>query len=44
MAGIIQGVLKRAIDGNASNPERAIKLGQYVPVFAQHGLDALKRG
>lgn len=44
MAAIIQGVLKRAIDGNASNPERAIKLGQYVPVFAQHGLDALKRG
>ena len=44
MAGIIQGVLKRAIDGNASNPERAIKLGQYVPVFAQHGLDALRRG
>ncbi len=44
MAGIIQGVLKRALDGNASNPERAMKVGQYVPVFAQHGLDALKRG
>lgn len=41
MAGIIQGVLKRALDGNASNPERAIKLGQYVPVFAEHGLKAL---
>ncbi|MEP2919505.1 phosphotransferase family protein [Sulfitobacter sp.] len=44
MAAIIQGVLKRAIDGNASNPEHAMKLGTYVPVFAQHGLDALKRG
>tara|TARA_R110002074_G_scaffold20978_3_gene65631 strand:- start:6517 stop:7548 length:1032 start_codon:yes stop_codon:yes gene_type:complete len=44
MAGIIQGVLKRALDGNASNPERAMKVGQYVPVFAQHGLDALRRG
>lgn len=44
MAAIIQGVLKRAMDGNASNPERAMKVGQYVPVFAQHGLDALKRG
>lgn len=44
MAGIIQGVLKRALDGNASNPERAIKVGAFVPVFAQHGLDALKRG
>jgi len=44
MAGIIQGVLKRALDGNASNPERAMKVGEYVPVFAQHGLDALKQG
>ena len=44
MAGIIQGVLKRGLDGNASNPERAMKLGAFVPVFAQHGLDALKRG
>jgi aminoglycoside phosphotransferase (APT) family kinase protein len=44
MAGIIQGVLKRALDGNASNPERAMKVGAFVPVFAQHGLDALKRG
>ena len=44
MAAIIQGVLKRALDGNASNPERAMKVGQYVPVFAQHGLDALRRG
>ena len=43
MAGIIQGVLKRGLDGNASNPERAKKLGQYVPVFAHHGLEALKR-
>lgn len=42
MAAIIQGVLKRALDGNASNPERAIKLGQYVPVFADHGLKALR--
>jgi aminoglycoside phosphotransferase (APT) family kinase protein len=44
MAGIVQGVLKRGLDGNASNPERAMKLGEFVPVFAQHGLDALERG
>ena len=44
MAGIIQGVLKRAIDGNASNPERAIKLGRYVPAFAERGLEALEQG
>lgn len=42
MAAIIQGVLKRALDGNASNPERAKKVGQYVPVFAEHGLKALQ--
>ncbi|KUJ86027.1 aminoglycoside phosphotransferase [Ruegeria marisrubri] len=42
MAAIIQGVYKRALDGNASNPERAKKLGQYVSVFARHGLEALK--
>ena len=41
MTGIIQGVLKRALDGNASNPERARQMGQYVPVFARHGLNAL---
>lgn len=42
MAGIIQGVYKRALDGNASNPERARALGTYVPTFAQHGLDAAR--
>ena len=41
MASIIQGVLKRALDGNASNPERALKLGAFVPIFAKNGLMAL---
>ncbi len=44
MSAIIQGVLKRALDGNASNPERALKVGQYVPVFAENGLRALNEG
>ena len=44
MAAIIQGVLKRALDGNASNPEQAKELGAYVPVFAEHGLKALGQG
>lgn len=44
MTGIIQGVLKRALDGNASNPERGIQMGQYVPVFANAGLKALQQG
>ncbi|WP_299554464.1 phosphotransferase family protein [uncultured Tateyamaria sp.] len=42
MGAIIQGVLKRAIDGNASNPERAMQVGAFVPVFADNGLKALK--
>ncbi|KPP86411.1 MAG: macrolide phosphotransferase [Rhodobacteraceae bacterium HLUCCO07] len=42
MGGILQGVLKRAIDGNASNPERARKLGGFVPRFAKAGLDAAR--
>lgn len=40
MAAILQGVKKRALDGNASNPEKALKLGAYVPKFAQLGLEA----
>ncbi|TDE34543.1 phosphotransferase family protein [Antarcticimicrobium sediminis] len=44
MAAIIQGVLKRALDGNASNPERARQLGRHVPQFAAHGLAALDKG
>lgn len=44
MGAIIQGVLKRAIDGNASNPERAKQLGAFVPMFAESGLLSLKSG
>ena len=44
MGCILQGVLKRAVDGNASNPERARKLGSFVPLFAQSGLDAARKG
>lgn len=42
MGAILQGVLKRALDGNASNPERAMRLGDYVPRFAEAGLKAAK--
>lgn len=42
MAGILQGVLKRALDGNASNPERGLRLGEHVPRFASAGLEAAK--
>ena len=44
MAAVLQGVKKRALDGNASNPSRALKMGSYVPVFAAKGLEALRNG
>ena len=44
MAAVLQGVKKRALDGNASNPERGLKMGSYVPLFAAKGLKALGNG
>lgn len=41
MAAILQGVKKRALDGNASNPEQALRLGEYVSVFAAKGLQTV---
>lgn len=38
MGAILQGVYKRALDGNASDPGRAKAFGAYVTVFAQNGL------
>lgn len=40
MAAILQGVYRRALDGNASNPEDGIKLGAMIPLFAEKGLAA----
>ncbi|QPH53607.1 phosphotransferase family protein [Pontivivens ytuae] len=42
MAAIIQGVKKRALDGNASNPEAGLRMGAYVPMFAQAALARIK--
>jgi aminoglycoside phosphotransferase (APT) family kinase protein len=42
MAAILQGVKKRALDGNASDPARGLRLGDYVPEFARAGLRATK--
>ncbi|MEM9319934.1 MAG: phosphotransferase family protein [Pseudomonadota bacterium] len=43
MAAVLQGVKRRGLDGNASNPERAAELGALVPEFARQGLAALAR-
>jgi aminoglycoside phosphotransferase (APT) family kinase protein len=34
LAAILQGVKKRVLEGNASNPERGLKMGEAVPVLA----------
>ena len=41
MAAILQGVRRRALDGNASDPARGLELGALVPRYAEAGLDAL---
>jgi len=35
VAAIVQGVYRRALDGNASNPERARRMGEAVPMMAR---------
>ena len=40
MAAILQGVKRRALDGNASDPERGLRMGVHVPRFAEGGLAA----
>ena len=42
MGAILQGVKRRALDGNASDPERGLKLGAHVPAFAKAGLSVAK--
>lgn len=42
MGAILQGVKRRGLDGNASNPDQAAMLGAYVPEFAARGLAALE--
>jgi aminoglycoside phosphotransferase (APT) family kinase protein len=39
-AAILQGVKKRALEGNASNPARALEMGADVPAIAAAGLAA----
>ena len=41
MAAIIQGVKKRGLEGNASNPAKAAAVGKRIPLFVEGGLQAL---
>jgi aminoglycoside phosphotransferase (APT) family kinase protein len=41
LAAIVQGVKKRALEGNASNPERALKSGERVPLMARMGVEVI---
>lgn len=43
-AAIVQGVVKRAADGNASNPESARKLASAVPLLARMARDVVNEG
>ena len=41
LAAISPGRHKRGLDGNASNPEKAIKSGERVPLMARMGVEAI---
>ena len=41
-AAIIQGVKKRGLDGNASNPEAALQMGEKIPLIAAAGMKVIK--
>ena len=43
LAAILQGVYKRTLDGNASNPERGRKMGASVPVLARVAAELIAR-
>jgi aminoglycoside phosphotransferase (APT) family kinase protein len=44
VAAIVQGVYKRSLDGNASNPERARKMGEAVPLMARLAMEIVENG
>ncbi|TVR09754.1 MAG: phosphotransferase family protein [Salinarimonadaceae bacterium] len=42
LAGILQGVYKRALDGNASDPERGVRMGETVPLLARLAIEEIE--
>lgn len=43
MAAILQGVSKRALDGNASNPQRGLEMGRSIPIMARMGCELIEQ-
>jgi hypothetical protein len=43
LAAICQGVYKRALDGNASNPDKARRYGQAVTLLAGLAADLIDK-
>ena len=44
LAAILQGVYKRSLDGNASNPEKAKQYGMAVPVLGHLAMEMIRKG
>jgi aminoglycoside phosphotransferase (APT) family kinase protein len=44
LAAILQGVYRRSLDGNASNPERARQMGETVPMLAAMAMELVEEG
>jgi len=42
VAAIVQGVYKRALEGNASNPERGLKIGAAVPMMSKMAMQEVE--
>ena len=43
-AAIAQGVYKRSLDGNASDPDRARQYGKAAPTMARLAMEAIETG
>ncbi len=42
LAAILEGVGRRALEGNASNPAMAVEYGRQVPLLAERAMEALE--
>ena len=43
ICAILQGVKKRGLDGNASNPEAAMRMGDKLPGMARLGIECIEK-